>query len=273
MLDEKQIEQNYNNLILFIENNFNDEREEKLIKLYTDLADRIAIAPASNKANYHSCFIGGYVHHVLNVIDCATKISNLWKTLGGVESYTDEELKFVALNHDLGKIGNLDEEYYIPTDEQWKIKRGQLFDFNPKLQYMAHDERSIFLLQSYGIKINELEYLGIRLHDGLYSEGNKGYFINYDPHFELRSRLPYVIHWADMMASKLEYEQWRYSSDGIRFLESSTGSNSTVSLNKKIVKKKKPEYKLEVFNEDSGNSDVSSFEDLFGIADDSKTKE
>ena len=104
MIDEKQIEQNWNNLITFIENNFDGEREKLLLELYNTYADRIGTSPASNRINYHSCYTGGYVCHVLNVIKCADKVSKLWMSLGGSETYTEEELNFCALNHDLGKV-------------------------------------------------------------------------------------------------------------------------------------------------------------------------
>jgi len=260
MLDEKQIEQNWNNLITFIENTFDGEREERLLELYTSYADRIATAPASNRVNFHSCFVGGYMYHVLNVIKCANKVHKLWMGLGGNETYTEEELNFVALNHDLGKIGNLDYEYYVQTDEQWKIKRGQLYDFHPELQYMAVQDRSIFWLQHFGVTISQNEYLGIKLHDGLYDEGNKSYYITYDPRFGLRTMLPHIVHWGDMMAFKLEYEEWLGTSDGMNFMKSGGTHSGTPSIPKK---KKKPTLEPSVNVE---ASDIQSFEELFGDA-------
>lgn len=261
MLDENQIEQNWNNLIIFIENNFDDEREKGLLELYTTYADRIATAPASGRINYHSCFVGGYVHHVLNVIKCADKVHNLWMSLGGKETYTKEELNFVALNHDLGKIGNLEYEYYVQTDDQWRIKRGQLYDFHPKLQYMSVQDRSLFWLQHFGIKVTQNEYLGIKLHDGLYDEGNKSYYISYEPKFGLRTMLPHVAHWADMMAFKLEYEDWLSTNEGITFMDSGTNPNSI-----SVKKKKKKTLSLESTFGESESINVQSFEDLFGDA-------
>jgi len=235
-----------------------------LLNLYTTYADRIATSPASGKVHYHSSFIGGYVYHVLNMINCTKKISDLWLSLNGKPTYTEEEMYFACLNHDLGKIGNLDHEYYVQTEEQWKIKRGQVFDFNPKLQYMAIQDRSIFLLQHFGIKMTETEYIGIKIHDGLYDEGNKSYYITYDPHFGLRSMLPHVMHWGDMLATKLEYEEWLHSPEGIRFMNN--GGTHTESMNyKKPIKKPKIE---------SMPSNVETFDTLFNnIFPDTSTKE
>ena len=57
----------------------------------------------------------------------------------------------------------------------------------------------IELLQSIGVKLTENEYLGIKLHDGLYKESNKEYLMA-SSDFELKCNLPYIIHQAALMA-------------------------------------------------------------------------
>ncbi len=258
MIDEKQIEQNWKELIIFIEDNFDGERQEKLLEFYDTFSDRIATAPASGQVSFHSCFVGGYVHHVLNMLKCTKKVSDLWLGVGGKETYTLEELNFASLNHDLGKVGNVEFENYVPVEDNWKVKRGNMFEVHAKLPYMAVQDRSIFLLQQHGIKITETEYLGIKLHDGLYDDGNKSYFMSYDVHYHLRTMLPHVMHWGDMIATKLEYEQWVNSPAGIRYMNRG-GVQPEVS-----VPKKKPTPKF-ILEEDT-KTDISSFEDLFGDA-------
>ena len=41
-------------------------------------------------------------------------------------------------------------------------------------------------------------------------EANKSYYISYNPDWQLKSNLPYVLHQADMMASHIEYDKWKY---------------------------------------------------------------
>jgi hypothetical protein len=200
----EQLQQNFETLIDFINQKFTGKRKEKLLDLYDKLADRIATAPASSKKQYHNAFPGGYVLHVLNVISATEKISNLWKELGLELDFSDEEMYFSALNHDLGKIGSLEEDYYIPCTEEWQKKKGQLYVTNPELQFMKVSERSIFILQQHGISISEKEYLSIKLHDGLYEEGNKSYFISFNEGYELKTYLPYILHQADLLCSKIE---------------------------------------------------------------------
>ena len=69
---------------------------------------------------------------------------------------------------------------------------------------MKVPDRSIYMLQKFGIEISENEFLAIKLHDGLYSKGNEGYFMGTGPEFELKTTLPILLHHADHLASLVE---------------------------------------------------------------------
>ena len=71
-----------------------------------DLEDTYVMAPASGKSWYHNAFAGGYVDHVNRVVQYAVKQSKLYEEMGGTVDYSEEELVFSALFHDLGKIGD-----------------------------------------------------------------------------------------------------------------------------------------------------------------------
>ena len=73
-LTEKQIIENWENLMKLIEDTFDGERKEKLLAMYKYFEDRMSIAPASGKAHYHNAMVGGYVEHVLHVVNCSLKI-------------------------------------------------------------------------------------------------------------------------------------------------------------------------------------------------------
>ena len=77
-LSTEQIQKNWEQLRNLITNTFEGERLEKLNKMYDHFEDRMCIAPASGKEQYHYAHVGGYVEHVLHVVDCALKITNLW---------------------------------------------------------------------------------------------------------------------------------------------------------------------------------------------------
>jgi len=209
-LTEQQIVDNWNKLIQLIENTFDGERKEKLLEMYKYFENRMSVAPASGKAAYHNAMVGGYVEHVLHVTDCALKIKKLWEEDGAMINFTDEELIFAAMHHDLGKVGDLDNDYYIPQDSEWHRKnRGEIFKHNPTLQYMTVTDRAIFILNHFGIKMSEWEYIGLRLTDGMYEEANKSYYISYNPDWSLKSNIAYILHQADMMATHIEFDQWQ----------------------------------------------------------------
>ena len=211
MLQAKQIEQNWNSLIQIIEDNFSGERKENLLKMYNHLKDRMMFAPASSKEHFHNAFPGGYVEHVLNITRAVKSVYQTWKDHGAHINFTEEEMIFATLHHDLGKVGDDKMDYYIPNESEWHRKnQGKIYTPNPKLQYMNVSDRSLWLLQKFDIKINQTEYIGLKLADGLYEEGNKQYFISFTPDFELQTNLPHIIHQADMLASKTERDNWKY---------------------------------------------------------------
>jgi hypothetical protein len=125
--------------------------------------------------------------------------------MGAKVDYTVEELLFAALCHDLGKIGTEEAEQYIHNPSDWHRKNlGKLYTNNPVNSFMTVPDRSLKLLADRGIRVTDNEWFGIKLHDGLYEEANKPYYINFNPESALRTNLPYILHQADMMASRVE---------------------------------------------------------------------
>ena len=211
MLKANQIEENWESLIQLIEDNFEGERKEKLLEMYSHFKERMMFAPASSKEHYHNAFPGGYVDHVLNITRAVKSVYQTWKNHGAHINFTEEEMIFATLHHDLGKVGDDEMDYYIPNESEWHRKnQGKIYTPNPKLQYMNVSDRSLWLLQKFDIKLNQTEYIGLKLADGLYDEGNKSYYMSFNPDFELQSNLAHIIHQADMIASKTERDNWKY---------------------------------------------------------------
>jgi hypothetical protein len=71
---------------------------------------------------------------------------------------------------------------------------------------MLVPDRGILNLINAGISISENEYLGIKLHDGIYEDSNKPYLVSYNPESRLRTSLPLILHQADLLASRVEWE-------------------------------------------------------------------
>ena len=204
-MGKQDTELQWQTFIEYINTYISNPRKELLIKMYESLSDRVLTAPASSHSTRHNCFPGGYIDHVNRVIKTAIKLFEVWTEAGaGTTKFTLEEVVFAAINHDLGKVGSSSEDYYIPNDSRWHVERGQIYKINPALQFMKVPDRSIFLLQEYGIKFSENEYLAIKLHDGLYGKGNESYLMAGMPEFALKTDLPILLHHADHLATLIE---------------------------------------------------------------------
>ena len=208
----EQLQANYDKFIEAIKKVFSGERLEKLLHMYSEneLGTELALAPASGKLNFHSAYVGGYIDHVLNVARNAYKIKKMFEEGGGYVNFTDEELFFAAFHHDLGKLGDGAEPYYLPQTSEWHQKNKlEYFTHNPKLQYFDVTDRAFWLLNQYGIQYSQKEQLGIHMADGLYNEATKKYWISYNEDFQLKTDLPYILHWADCMATRQENSEYR----------------------------------------------------------------
>ena len=207
-LTEEQILQNWKDLMQVINLKFKGDRRQKLLAMYESFQERMMFAPASGNINYHNAFVGGYVEHVLRVIECSKRVYKAWKDIGSnMDGYTYEELMFAALNHDLGKVGDLENDLYVPNPSEWHRKnQGSLWNLNPELSWMPVQHRSLWLLQHHGIKVSENEMIAIMVHDGLYDEANTQYFKHYNADRNFKTNMPLVLHQADLMASKIEGE-------------------------------------------------------------------
>jgi hypothetical protein len=205
----EQIQGNWNELIDYIEKYISEPRKENLIQFYKTYEDRIILMPAAHKKEYHNSFPGGYVEHVLRVIRCAIKQATLWEEEGcDMSTFTMEELVFSALNHDLGKMGSENEESYIPQTDNWRREKlGEEYMFNTKVQFASVPDRGLFLLQSHNIPYTFNEMIAIQTHDGLYDEANKKYFLSFMPEQKPRTSLPFILHQADLMAARIEFER------------------------------------------------------------------
>tara|TARA_R100001463_G_scaffold90548_1_gene145246 strand:+ start:719 stop:1504 length:786 start_codon:yes stop_codon:yes gene_type:complete len=208
-LTAEQIQENWNVFIGNIEKYISSPRKEKLIAFYEKFQERISLMPAAHKKEYHNAFPGGYVEHVNRVVRCSLKQAELWKEEGAdMDTFTIEELVFSAINHDLGKMGDEENESYIPQTDKWRRdKLGEDYMFNKKVQFASVPDRGLFLLQSHSVQYSFNEMLAIQTHDGLYDEANKKYLFTYLPEQKPRTSLPFILHQADMMAARIEFER------------------------------------------------------------------
>jgi hypothetical protein len=208
MLSAEQIQANLEQFYANIEKFISEPRATKLIALYQSQEELLAFAPASSKASFHNSFSGGYVDHVNRVVEAAIRVTTLWSEMGATINFSMEELVFAALNHDLGKLGIGGKPRYIPNDSEWHVKnQGANYKPNSELPFLPVQDNSLFILQNEGIQMSINEYIAIKIHDGLYDDGNKPFLISGQNESKLRSCLPLILHQADMLASRVEWEK------------------------------------------------------------------
>jgi hypothetical protein len=211
MLSNETIQANWDRFLEAI-SSYKDQTDTEFLpsrwwdleNFYTKYEQRFAFMPASGKLSFHSAYPGGHIDHTLRVYDSAFKIKDLWIEMGAKIDFTDEELAFVALHHDIGKFGTYTDENFIDQDSTWHKERGEVYKHNPAVPFMKDYDRSLFLLQDLGVKTSEAEYLAIKLQSGLYEESNKSYFIAFTEDYKLKSNLPYILHQADAMSARIE---------------------------------------------------------------------
>jgi len=112
MIGAEQIKVNFEAFNGVLEANFEDERLEKLKTLTENLKERMMFAPASTKDWFNNAFPGGYLDHVLRVNKIANQLHKLYAFHNANETYTGEELNFVSLFSQLGKLGDWNNEYF-----------------------------------------------------------------------------------------------------------------------------------------------------------------
>jgi hypothetical protein len=157
-VDTSHVEEAATNITAALER-LNDPRAQKLRDLFdSELGTAFFMAPASARDEYHNCYAGGLAEHSLEVAKWAIKLN---AALGG--KYTEDELWFVSLVHDLGKAGDGKEEYFSFKDSDWHQKQGIKYEINEKCLPMNIADRTLYILQAHHIDLSPDELLAIKL--------------------------------------------------------------------------------------------------------------
>jgi len=207
-LDENKIKEDYDRFMSLIEE---DPRSENLKRMYEDLDQELAEAPAAAVQHHHNAFPGGYLDHVLRVYDISVEMTKTFHAFEGELNFTSQELQFATLHHDLGKLGEPGEPYYVEQDSDWHRKTlGQNYKYNNTIQYMSVTDRAHYMLQQYDIKITKNEWLGIHLSDGMYEDSNKSYLKNNMYPYPMKTNIPYIVHVSDYLAMVVEKDKGKF---------------------------------------------------------------
>jgi len=171
------------------------DRKGAALQMCDELGERLALCPASGRLDYHNCFPGGLVEHSNRVLGNGLRLR---KQFSSVEMVPTSSLIIGCLFHDLGKVGDLTDDYYIPQDSDWhRDKLGEFYKVNTEMKYMTVPHRSVFLCQHFGLRLTHDEMVAILIHDGQYVDDNKSYKMK-------EPALADIVHLADYLAGKEE---------------------------------------------------------------------
>lgn len=172
-----------------------DDRRVAVEKMLEEIGSVFLTAPASSRLEFHSCYPTGLLRHSLNV----TKFLNRLVKGFCPGKYSDSTLVTVGLFHDLGKsVDGEGRAIYVENPSDWhRDKLGALYEINKGVRHMAICDRSLFLLQKFGVVLTEEEHLAIRLADGQNVRENEGYRYR-------ESELAILLATANTMAERAE---------------------------------------------------------------------
>jgi len=140
------------------------------------LGSRLITTPCSTHEKDGGCYAGGLVENSLSITSKMRKLAASFDL--NVE--TASILK-VGLLHEVGKVGTLEEDLFVEQDSSWhREKLGQFYKYNENLTKATIPDRTLYLLQHFGITLTNDEYYAIRLSQGAHLEENK-FYANSEP--------------------------------------------------------------------------------------------
>lgn len=151
-----------------------------LDKLLDDLGERLIMCPASSRLDQYGAVPGGLIEHALHVTSTMRTLNSALEL-----NLSTASIIKVGLLHELGKVGDLTKRYFVEQDSNWhREKLGQMFKFNESLNKMSVSHRTLWLLQHYGVTLDNDEWLAIQLASGFHFEENR-FYVNHEPSLAL----------------------------------------------------------------------------------------
>lgn len=118
---------------------------------------KLYLAPAGMHTDNGNAFSGGLVMHCNTVLKLAKRFA---KMISATFSIDESSLTKVCLLHQIAKT-----EMFIPNDEEWSRKRGNLYKFAETEGLLKVGERSICMCTNAGIKFTPIEFEAMRVLD------------------------------------------------------------------------------------------------------------
>jgi hypothetical protein len=134
------------------------DRGDGLTRMMDELGERLLMCPAEPRNDSPGCEPGGLIQQAITVAKGMKRINDTFEMGASTES-----ILVVGLLHELGKVGNLEESYFVAEEESWRRdKLGAFYKPNEGMSRMTIPERSLYLLQHYNVRLTEEEFMAIR---------------------------------------------------------------------------------------------------------------
>lgn len=155
-----KVQENWDKVKSLVNRIENEKVKAGCIALTDHLYDRMAVAPASTRKEYIGCFVGGLVWHSLNVL---RTMNSLRTSLDLGDEVSADSMILLGLFHDIGKLGNEDNDYYVPQNSEWhREKLGQLYEVNKGMGNVPVPVRTLWWLNKFNIPLSENEIHAIQ---------------------------------------------------------------------------------------------------------------
>jgi len=128
-------------------------KDTHINNLIDTIGERLCVSPANPREEQYGCYGGGLVDTTLKITTTMKKLSSFHEFKVPVSSI----LK-VGLLHDIGRIGTLEKVWLSEQDSDWHYERGFHFKQNYDLSEKNHTQRTLYLLQHFGVRLSEEEY-------------------------------------------------------------------------------------------------------------------
>ena len=162
------IEQRWNTYIRIVEKA--EQSHPGSLSLVKQLEQRIVECPAGVDSSTSFSEPGGLVELSLSV---TSKMRAINKALEiGID---DRSIIFTGMFHSIGLVGDEERPYYIPQDSSWHLQRGIYYKYNENIPKMPVQHRSLYLIQSSGIKVSYDEWCAIATSGGFHRDESKFY--------------------------------------------------------------------------------------------------
>jgi len=163
MKTNEQILETYEKYIGLISKYFSDANSTELDAA---LGPRLAVAPRGL-----TLAEGGTAG---GLVDYAIRLAKKSKIFAEVVDH--KSLVRVALIHELGKLGDENQDQYVPQESSWHIEKlGQHYKYNESCEKMSFIHRTLYFVSKFGFQLSSDEWIAILTSGGFHLEENRFY--------------------------------------------------------------------------------------------------